>query len=106
MIVADRTAAEVSELRRGIFHGLERNEIHVWNVLREPTWFMEAVVVGDILCCCVGLDEATVTRLLKTVGVNWGRRLALLRKRERERLLYLVKTRHPETWERWKESVG
>lgn len=55
------TAAEVKTYREMVAADLAANRRHVVNVLRDPEPALAAMPVGDLLCCCDGLEEAAVS---------------------------------------------
>lgn len=100
------TAVDLRERRAELEAALRENRVHIVRVLKDPEWWLESAEIGDVLCWCVGLDDAAVSRILRVLGINWGRRVALLRERDKARIFYRVKTRRPEVWKLWKESIG
>lgn len=105
MTLATPTATEAAMLRRLLRQKLASNRIHIVRALHEPEWWLESVVIGDVLCWCDGLDDAAVTRILVAVDLNWGRRVALLRESDQQRIFYAIKRLYPRVWDRWKERV-
>lgn len=105
LIVGPPTLANLLARREAIRDSLEANRRHVFALLREPLPEIKNLPVGDLLCWCEGLDEAAVSRVLAAAGVNWGRRVSQVSAKDQAGLLFQVKSRHPETWERWKGSL-
>jgi hypothetical protein len=98
----EMTAEEIRDRREELGARLAAGEIHIARVLQHPDAYAESIPIGDILCCCDGLDEGKVSRLLATCDVNWGRRISLLTASERELLLAVIKRCWPHLWESWR----
>ena len=98
-------AATLLSARDQVRDDLGSMRIHPLALLRNPGAEMASVPVGDLLCWCDGLEEEAVIRILLGAEVTWSRRLSLLTKREIEALCLQIKTRHPHTWERWREAI-
>lgn len=99
------TAAELQDRRGEVRADLALERSHVLALLRKPERALRTAPIGDVLCWCEGLDEAKVSRILAASEIPWGRHVSKLSKRDTEMLCLQIKARHPETWERWRESV-
>mgnify|MGYP000971197629 FL=1 len=92
--------------RRELIHTqLAVGKIHILAVLRNPDPAVATVPIGDVLCWCQGLDEATVARILQNVEVNWGRRVDLVSGRDQQRILWQIKHHRPLVWDGWRETL-
>lgn len=100
------TVAELRTRRESVRVDLAANRRHLLADLRKPAPEIANMPVGDLLCWCDGLDEAKVVRILAAAEIQWGRRVRLLSGRDQAMLLFQVKARHPEAWERWRAGVG
>lgn len=85
---------------------LQDGRRHLLSVLREPEAALETVPIGDALCWTQGLDESATARILILAKVTWGRRIGLLSAKEVATICFQIKTRHPETWAKWKLTIG
>ena len=99
------TVADLLTRREQIRRELNVNQRHLLNVLRDPEPELRSVPIGDALCWCEGIDEATATTILTAAKIKWGLRLFLLSARDIAAVCWEIKTRHPETWERWKMAT-
>lgn len=99
------TAAELQDRRGEVRAELGEERSHLLAVLRKPDPALRTAPIGDVLCWCDGLDEAKVSRILAASEIPWGRGLSKLTRRDTQMLCLQIKARHPETWERWRESV-
>lgn len=99
------TAAELLDRRSEVRAELAAGARHVLGVLRDPEPELQSAPVGDVLCWTDGLDEAAVARVLILADVKWGKRIASLTQRQVAALCFQIKARHPETWDRWRQSL-
>jgi hypothetical protein len=99
------SVTEMFEKRNLIRDDLAASRRHIYAVMRNPAREVAAVPIGDALCWCEGLSEAAVSRILAAVGVPWGKRISLISELDQKRILWQIKSRMPEVWEKWRVSA-
>ena len=99
------TVADLQSRRAEVRADLAGNQRHVLADLRDPAPEIASLPIGDLLCWCEGLDEASVTLILTAAQINWGRPTRLLTAKDQAMLCFQIKVREPEAWERWKAGL-